>query len=108
MSLYFDFDALIFDSFICSIYLFFVTKICDAVAVAKILNATLVIPHLEVNPVWQDSRYFMSKTSVQSLLVSVSYLRRSHICEFRFAFAVHSQIYLMWITLLMSSVMKFL
>ncbi|KAK9990976.1 hypothetical protein SO802_025961 [Lithocarpus litseifolius] len=33
--------------------------ICDAVAVAKILNATLVIPHLEVNPVWQDSSSFM-------------------------------------------------
>ncbi|PVH64413.1 hypothetical protein PAHAL_2G262100 [Panicum hallii] len=32
--------------------------ICDAVAVAKILNATLVIPHLEVNPVWKDSRCF--------------------------------------------------
>ncbi|KAJ7965814.1 O-fucosyltransferase family protein [Quillaja saponaria] len=32
--------------------------ICDAVAVAKILNATLVIPHLEVNPVWQDSSSF--------------------------------------------------
>ncbi|KAE8696001.1 mechanosensitive ion channel protein 2 [Hibiscus syriacus] len=28
-------------------------------AVAKILNATLVIPHLEVNPVWQDSSSFM-------------------------------------------------
>ncbi|KAI3700172.1 hypothetical protein L2E82_44793 [Cichorium intybus] len=27
-------------------------------AVAKILNATLVIPHLEVNPVWQDSSSF--------------------------------------------------
>ncbi|TYJ04518.1 hypothetical protein E1A91_A12G096300v1 [Gossypium mustelinum] len=33
--------------------------ICDAVAVAKILNATLVIPYLEVNPVWQDSSSFM-------------------------------------------------
>ncbi|KAE8704070.1 O-fucosyltransferase family protein isoform 2 [Hibiscus syriacus] len=33
--------------------------ICDAVAVAKILNATLVIPHLEINPVWQDSSSFM-------------------------------------------------
>ncbi|KAF9608670.1 hypothetical protein IFM89_010454 [Coptis chinensis] len=32
--------------------------ICDAVAVAKILNATLVIPYLEVNPVWQDSSSF--------------------------------------------------
>ncbi|KAK4265030.1 hypothetical protein QN277_026135 [Acacia crassicarpa] len=27
-------------------------------AVAKILNATLVIPHFEVNPVWQDSSSF--------------------------------------------------
>ncbi|GFS39553.1 O-fucosyltransferase family protein [Actinidia rufa] len=33
--------------------------ICDAVAVAKILNATLVIPHLEENPVWKDSSSFM-------------------------------------------------
>ncbi|KAJ4745998.1 O-fucosyltransferase family protein [Rhynchospora pubera] len=32
--------------------------ICDAVAVAKILNATLLIPYLEVNPVWQDSSTF--------------------------------------------------
>ncbi|PKA66653.1 Uncharacterized protein AXF42_Ash003308 [Apostasia shenzhenica] len=32
--------------------------LCDAVAVAKILNATLVIPHLEINPVWQDSSSF--------------------------------------------------
>ncbi|KAM1091573.1 hypothetical protein FF1_019040 [Malus domestica] len=33
--------------------------ICDAVAVARILNATLVIPYLEVNPVWRDSSSFM-------------------------------------------------
>ncbi|KAL7143897.1 hypothetical protein ABFS83_08G222100 [Erythranthe nasuta] len=32
--------------------------ICDAVALAKILNATLIIPYLEVNPVWQDSSTF--------------------------------------------------
>ncbi|XP_057727876.1 O-fucosyltransferase 31 [Arachis stenosperma] len=32
--------------------------ICDAVAVAKILNVTLVVPHFEVNPVWQDSSSF--------------------------------------------------
>nr|GMC67900.1 O-fucosyltransferase 31-like [Ipomoea batatas] len=31
--------------------------IFDAVAAAKILNTSLVIPYLEVNPVWQDSRY---------------------------------------------------
>ncbi|CAI9116151.1 OLC1v1017227C1 [Oldenlandia corymbosa var. corymbosa] len=32
--------------------------VCDAVAVAKILNATLVVPYFEVNPVWQDSSQF--------------------------------------------------
>lgn len=32
--------------------------VCDAVVVAKILNATLVIPYLEVNPVWRDSSSF--------------------------------------------------
>ncbi|CAN6460085.1 unnamed protein product [Victoria cruziana] len=32
--------------------------ICDAVAVAKILNATLVIPYLEFNAVWKDLSSF--------------------------------------------------
>ncbi|CAI0405877.1 unnamed protein product [Linum tenue] len=32
--------------------------VCDAVAVAMILNATLVVPHLDLNPVWQDSSSF--------------------------------------------------
>nr|GMD19202.1 coatomer subunit delta-like isoform X1 [Ipomoea batatas] len=30
-------------------------QIFDAVAAAKILNTSLVIPYLEVNPVWHDS-----------------------------------------------------
>ncbi|GER27301.1 O-fucosyltransferase family protein [Striga asiatica] len=42
--------------------------ICDAVAVAKILNATLIIPHLEVNPVWQDSSTFMDIFDVDQFI----------------------------------------
>ncbi|KAL3504866.1 hypothetical protein ACH5RR_034707 [Cinchona calisaya] len=40
-----------------------ISYLCDAVAVAKILNATLAIPHFEVNPVWQDSRYCTLKVT---------------------------------------------
>lgn len=76
--------------------------ICDAVAIAKILNATLVIPHFEVNPVWQDSRYFTHYIS----LLSFSYLKKKSsdmfFCE------VHLQIYLTLIILLMSLRTKFL
>jgi hypothetical protein len=32
-------------------------QICDAVAVAGLLNATLVIPMFHLNSVWRDSRY---------------------------------------------------
>jgi len=32
--------------------------ICDAVAVAKVLNATLVVPHFDMNPVWRDTSSF--------------------------------------------------
>ncbi|GJZ91451.1 hypothetical protein Tco_0663378 [Tanacetum coccineum] len=31
-------------------------EICDVVATAKILNATLMIVYLEVNPIWQDTK----------------------------------------------------
>lgn len=49
-------------------------QICDAVAVAKILNVTLVIPRLEVNPVWQDSRllFFLQKSYLTCWLLSDS------------------------------------
>ncbi|CAO2834532.1 unnamed protein product [Amaranthus hypochondriacus] len=46
--------------------------ICDAVAVAKILNATLVIPHLEVNPVWQDSSSFAEIFDLDHFIHSLS------------------------------------
>ncbi|XP_010692399.2 O-fucosyltransferase 31 [Beta vulgaris subsp. vulgaris] len=46
--------------------------ICDAVAVAKILNATLVIPHLEVNSVWQDSSSFAEVFDLDHFINSLS------------------------------------
>ncbi|KAJ8440070.1 hypothetical protein Cgig2_025269 [Carnegiea gigantea] len=45
--------------------------VCDAVAVAKILNATLVVPHLEVNPVWQDSSSFAEIFDVDHFINSL-------------------------------------
>ncbi|CAN8251521.1 unnamed protein product [Cochlearia groenlandica] len=45
--------------------------ICDAVAVAKILNATLVIPYLEVNPVWQDSSSFVDIFDVDHFIYAL-------------------------------------
>lgn len=32
-------------------------QICNAVAVAKLLNATLILPHFHLNSVWRDPRY---------------------------------------------------
>lgn len=45
-------------------------QICDAVAVAKILNATLVIPYFEVNLVWQDSRCL----SINSFAIAILFI----------------------------------
>ena len=65
-------------------------QICDVVAVVKILNATLAIPHLEVNPVWRDSEQFLFKhlltffinlTSFINVLkddISISWSTREH------------------------------
>ncbi|GJP32161.1 hypothetical protein CLOM_g16762 [Closterium sp. NIES-68] len=33
-------------------------SICNAVAVARLLNATLLIPHFQINPVWLDNSQF--------------------------------------------------
>lgn len=32
-------------------------QICNAVAVAKLMNATLIVPHFHFNTVWKDPRY---------------------------------------------------
>lgn len=62
---------------LCSLYLFSLflftwEQICDAVAVAKILNATLVIPYFEVNLVWQDSRC-LSNNSLDIAILFTSF-----------------------------------
>ncbi|CAM6107369.1 unnamed protein product [Calypogeia fissa] len=45
--------------------------ICDAVAVAKILNVTLVLPHFDVNSVWQDTSKFEDVFDVEQFLRSL-------------------------------------
>lgn len=39
-------------------------QICDAVAVAGLLNATLVIPIFHLNSVWRDSRWLLSVIAI--------------------------------------------
>ncbi|CAI5523994.1 unnamed protein product [Closterium sp. Naga37s-1] len=48
-------------------------SICNAVAVARLLNATLLIPHFQINPVWLDDSQFEDIFDVEHFM---RYLQR--------------------------------
>ncbi|CAI5472483.1 unnamed protein product [Closterium sp. Yama58-4] len=48
-------------------------SICNAVAVARLLNATLLIPHFQINPVWLDDSQFEDIFDIEHFM---RYLKR--------------------------------
>lgn len=48
----------------------FVCQISDMVSIARMMNATLVIPQLDKRSFWQDSRYSSSTLVWQNRLTS--------------------------------------
>lgn len=52
-------------------YILLTAQICDAVAVAGLLNATLVIPIFHLNSVWRDSRYLLLLCLVLICLMAI-------------------------------------
>jgi hypothetical protein len=49
-------------------------QICDAVAVASLLNATLVIPIFHLNSVWRDPRYLFLFCLLSAFIPHIRYL----------------------------------
>ncbi|CAI0549220.1 unnamed protein product [Linum tenue] len=50
--------------------------ICDMVAVARIINATLVVPELDKNSFWQDTNVFDEDYFISSLASDVKIVRK--------------------------------
>eukprot|EP00897_Mesotaenium_endlicherianum_P003856 jgi/Mesen1/3499/ME000197S02520 len=47
------------------------SSICNAVAVARLLNATLVVPHFHFNPIWRDPSTFAEIFDVDHFIKSL-------------------------------------
>lgn len=72
-------------------------QIVDAVVIARILGAALVVPILQKNVIWGDER-FVFLSQILRFVIVFSYVFLLNLCDCFGTFAVNLLIYLIWIT----------